>query len=281
MRRSARATERWTERSFENGHVALATRDWSGTGPDLVLLHGLGPDQRSMESLADALTAKFRVITYDQRGWGASTAGPWTFAAAVDDLSAVVAGYELANPVVVGHSLGGMIALMYGRAHPDAPGVINIDGWGPGTPEQYLGEDPDAVHELHDRLSQLRPDTRLGRVLLAALERTPTARRSKELRDRTVAAVRDLDVLALHRAVDCPVLAFSCTAPPRGITRRMMGRTAVRMGQSFRRGLRQDLDRLCEARPNIRVVEIAAPHVAPSTHPQLVADHIRAFLDPT
>ena len=119
---------------MDSGDVEIATRDWSGCGPDLVLLHGAGPDQRSMARLAAALTPYFRVVTYDQRGCGASSAGPWTFATALDDVHAVIDGYRLTNPVVAGHSLGGIVAVGYAGEHLEAPAVVNIDGWGPGRP---------------------------------------------------------------------------------------------------------------------------------------------------
>ncbi|HMC70554.1 MAG TPA: alpha/beta hydrolase, partial [Mycobacteriales bacterium] len=107
----------WRDRRVDSGDVEIATRDWSGCGPDLVLLHGAGPDQRSMARLAAALTPYFRVVTYDQRGCGASSAGPWTFTTALDDVKAVIDGYRLTNPVVAGHSLGGMSIAAWAEHH--------------------------------------------------------------------------------------------------------------------------------------------------------------------
>lgn len=55
--------------------------------------------------------------------------------------------YAVDAPVVGGHSLGGMVALAYGIAHPTCPGVINTDGHGRGRPEQYVGYDETQVRQ--------------------------------------------------------------------------------------------------------------------------------------
>lgn len=255
--------------------VTLATLDWRGHGPDVVLLHGLGPTQQSMRRLAAALTPAFRVVTYDQRCVGASSVGPWTFPTAVADLRAVIDSRGLTNPFVVGHSLGGMIALMYAAEHRDAPGVVNIDGWGPGRPEQYVGEDPDAVREVLKQISDLRLNSRIGRAAVALLERKPSVRRAKAMRERVVAALWELDVVGLHRQVSCPVLAFNCVAPPAPGTRRMLGAEAVRMLQAQRRGLRLELEALRAERSNVTVVEVNASHLAVARRPEPFASQIR------
>ncbi|HVV74870.1 MAG TPA: alpha/beta hydrolase [Mycobacteriales bacterium] len=264
-------------RSVTDGEVTIAATDWQGDGPDLVLLHGLGPDQRSMQKLAAALSPAFRVVTYDQRCVGGSTEGPWTFAAAVRDLHTVIDGLGLANPVVVGHSLGGMIALMYAGERPDAPAVVNIDGWGPGTPDQFIGEDPAAVRRVQRQIGELKPQTRFGRALVAMVQRRASVRRTEPMRNSVITALWELDVIALHREAQCPVLAFNCTAPPAVGTRLVLGREAVRMLQTQRTGLRRDLDSLCETRPNVSVIDVAASHMSAATRPELFASHIRDF----
>src|SRR5689334_14204210 len=127
-----------------NGDVRLATTDFGGTGPDLVLMHGLGPTRTSLEKLVAHL-GSWRVITMDLRGHGESGSGPWDWDTAVSDVDAVVRHYGLEKPWVGGHSLGGMIALRYAIAGHPVTGVVNIDGWGPGVAERYVDEDPVVV----------------------------------------------------------------------------------------------------------------------------------------
>jgi pimeloyl-ACP methyl ester carboxylesterase len=231
-----------------------------------------------MARLAARLITNFRVITYDQRGCGSSSAGPWTFDTALDDLHAVIKAHGLINPIVAGHSLGGLVAIRYGARHCDARAVVNIDGWGPGKPEQYVGEDSAAVTAFHDRAVRMAPHTLLGRVIDPALKRLPAVRKSRDMLLESIAAVREMDVLALHREVECPTLAFNCIAPMRGLTKHLVGAEGARLLRSYKHGLRRDLAVLVDERPNLTVIELDATHNVIATDPDLVAQHIAAFV---
>ncbi len=99
-----------------------------GSGPPLVLVHGLTDSRRSWDPLLQPLEASFDVITVDLRGHGESPdVGPYdpiTFASDVHDV--LVAEHLEDGPLVVGHSLGGLVATAYAAMFPCA-GVINID----------------------------------------------------------------------------------------------------------------------------------------------------------
>jgi pimeloyl-ACP methyl ester carboxylesterase len=77
----------------------------SGSGPAVVLLHSGLTDSRSWGTTVPALDGRYRVITYDARGYGRSPdpTAPWN---PLDDLQAVMeaAGAERAH--LVGNSLG-------------------------------------------------------------------------------------------------------------------------------------------------------------------------------
>jgi pimeloyl-ACP methyl ester carboxylesterase len=70
----------------------------------------------------------------------------------------------------MGHSLGGMITSMWGQRHPEAAGVINLDGHGNPRPDQYVGLDPHWVAERRIELDSLQ------RQQLAALSGPPHGR---------------------------------------------------------------------------------------------------------
>jgi 3-oxoadipate enol-lactonase len=107
-------------RVARNGSVALAY-DVRGRGAPLVLLQGLGVGRWGWEPVADRLARRFKVITIDNRGIGASDAppGPYSTRAMAADVLAVLddAGVEVAS--VVATSLGGMVAQELALAHPD------------------------------------------------------------------------------------------------------------------------------------------------------------------
>jgi pimeloyl-ACP methyl ester carboxylesterase len=119
-----------------SGGVRVAVREFGGRGPDLVLVHGLGRTLVDWTAAASLLTARHRVVAFDVRCHGASGDGPWTWGAVLDDLAAVAAGCGMANPAVAGHSLGGMIAVMWAERRPACPGVVNLDGHGASRPQQ-------------------------------------------------------------------------------------------------------------------------------------------------
>lgn len=266
-------------RTVANGDVDLATRDWAGQGPDLVLLHGLGPDQRSLERLALALTPTHRVITFDQRGFGESSRGPWTFHTALADLDAIIASHNLDSPLVVGHSLGGTIALHHGLTHPRCRGVVNIDGWGPGRPEQYLGKDRDSVIAFQAVALGLRGSTPIASALLAFARAMPKARRSRLTRSEATTAIAHLDVLGLARSVPCRALHFNCIAPVTGAMRLLVGARGVDLLSAYRQGLAADLAKLPQQNANSTIIELSATHDVINSHPDVVARHIVTWAD--
>ena len=89
--------------------------------PWLVLSNSLGADMSMWEPQVDAFTRHRRVVRYDTRGHGASSAppGPYDFAGLVADVVAILDRLEIAQADVVGLSLGGMTALGLGLARPD------------------------------------------------------------------------------------------------------------------------------------------------------------------
>lgn len=132
------------DRLIDAGNVQLAVRDFGGDQPPLLLVHGAGGNLAQMTTLARALRPHHRVVTLDLRGHGRSADGDWTWDAALGDLAAVCVQLELERPAVVGHSLGGMLATLWGQRHPESPGVVNLDGNPPPTrPEQLPGLDPE------------------------------------------------------------------------------------------------------------------------------------------
>ncbi|GAA2223942.1 alpha/beta fold hydrolase [Micromonospora olivasterospora] len=92
-----------------------------------ILLHGWTLDgrgwHRQLAALRDGFGDRVRVVTYDARGHGRSSAMPLrtaTLAQLGDDLAAVVDAVAPAGPVVlVGHSMGGMTIMEYAHRHPE------------------------------------------------------------------------------------------------------------------------------------------------------------------
>lgn len=108
--------------------LGLYRASYGEGAPTLVYLHG-GPGHNSSvfeATAAEALAQRQRVIVYDRRGTGrsepADDSQAFTFARAVQDLDAVLADVE--EPVLLGHSFGGALALAYLEAHPEFEGRV-------------------------------------------------------------------------------------------------------------------------------------------------------------
>jgi 3-oxoadipate enol-lactonase len=103
---------------------------WTASGPttgasrDLVMMHGLLQDLRTFDPLIPTFVdAGWRVIRFDARGHGRSTRGPgetrWADLEA--DALAVMSAAHVGESAVIGHDLGGAVAL--GLAVGDLPGA--------------------------------------------------------------------------------------------------------------------------------------------------------------
>jgi len=93
------------------------------------MIHGLGLSQKSWTNLIIALGDRYRFITYDQRGHGASTQSPdCSWSSFVGDLEALTSELALANYASVGHSLGAGVALDVASRTTECRAVTMIDG---------------------------------------------------------------------------------------------------------------------------------------------------------
>lgn len=272
----------FTTRYVDSAGVRLACRDYGGDGPALVLMHGAGMEQGSLEPLVERLRG-FRVVTFDFRGHGGSDLLPWTLASAVQDVDAVAEAHGLGVPAVGGHSLGGMVALGYGVQHPTCPGVVNIDGHGRGRPDQYVGYDESQVRAGWDRQNQRIERLTSGapaavlRLLLLVLRKRAISGEATRAILREVDAI---DLFSLYGRLTGPLLVFNAIATETGRLRKRWAGEGLELAAAYRKGLVRDLAALAADRPQTQVVTLDAPHMLIRTHTDEVARHIAAFLQP-
>jgi len=117
----------------------------SGSGPDLVLLHGWGADVGIWSELVGELSPRFRLHAVDLPGYGASpTCNPYT----LGGIAAALAE-EMPRPCLVcGWSLGGQVALEWAGAAPKqvarialiatTPSFVQRDDWPHAVPAAVL-----------------------------------------------------------------------------------------------------------------------------------------------
>jgi 3-oxoadipate enol-lactonase len=97
-----------------------ASYDISGDGPWLVLSHSLACDRTMWDEQQPLLAARFRVLRYDTRGHGNSSAppGPYTLELLADDLKALLDELNARQAHFVGLSMGGMIGQTFAIKYP-------------------------------------------------------------------------------------------------------------------------------------------------------------------
>ncbi len=97
--------------------VFLATVD-QGSGPAVLLVHGFPLDHSMWDAQVEAVSARYRVLAPDLRGFGQSgvTEGTVTMEQYADDLAGLLDALEIREPIALcGLSMGGYIALAFWR----------------------------------------------------------------------------------------------------------------------------------------------------------------------
>ncbi len=103
----------------------------AGTGePTLVLVHGIACNRAFMGPQLRRFQSSHKVLAVDLRGHGDSDAPRqrYTISALADDVGWLCDRLELSRPVVIGHSLGGLVALELAARRPElVRGAVLID----------------------------------------------------------------------------------------------------------------------------------------------------------
>lgn len=105
------------------GRLAYNVR---GGGPPIVFLHGLTFAGSTWDPIIDRLAGECRCITVDLPGHGLSALAPRPVAEVADEVHALVQELAAEPPVIVGHSLGAAVGLLYASAHP-VRGFVDVD----------------------------------------------------------------------------------------------------------------------------------------------------------
>ena len=128
----------------------------AGKGPPILFVHGLGAQLHHFKgTIFDRLEDRYRLVALDRPGSGYSTrpmfadAGLFSQAAAI---AAFIDSMGLEKPLVVGHSLGGAVALALAIAHPGKVGGLVLIS----PLSHYLGHVPSAFASLNVKSPLIR-----------------------------------------------------------------------------------------------------------------------------
>jgi pimeloyl-ACP methyl ester carboxylesterase len=164
------------DRFYESQGLRLHYADWGNdAAPSLILIHGGRDHSRSWDEVARALQPHFHVMAPDLRGHGDSDwakGSSYSLSDYVYDLTCLVRSASVHQTAIVGHSMGGMIGLMYAGAYPDRMSHLAVlDGVTvlPGSPRAPIQERITEWVAQLDRIAEQK--TRGYRTIAEAAER--------------------------------------------------------------------------------------------------------------
>jgi len=201
-----------------NGLVLHADDYGPRDGLPLVFSNSLGTDYRVWDPLLPHLPDGLRLIRYDKRGHGLSTCpdAPYAITDHMKDLADLMDVLEVSGAIIVGLSVGGLIAQSLAAARPDlVKGLVLCDtGHKIGTPDiwnpRIEAVEKGGIAALGDATMERwfsksfhtnRPDDLA--LWRAMLTRTPA-----QGYIGTCAAIRDADLTASSSALDLPTVCI-------------------------------------------------------------------------
>ena len=145
--------------SVEGAGVALNVVE-RGTGPAVLLVHGLASDAETMAPVAEALASDARVIAYDRRGYGASGAPePYhgtTVEEQAEDAAALLRALNADPALLCGDGFGALVALDLAKRY----GAL-VDGLVLSNPPLFMFV-PEATEHLAAQHAELEAAVRQG-----------------------------------------------------------------------------------------------------------------------
>ena len=110
-----------TEHEVDTGEVRLSYAEGPPNGPPVVLLHGLGRRWQVFLPLIPALSMRWHIFAPDFRGHGKSgrVAQGYRGKQYAEDITRFLRDRVPANPIVFGHSLGGMVGMWVASHYPE------------------------------------------------------------------------------------------------------------------------------------------------------------------
>jgi 3-oxoadipate enol-lactonase len=238
-------------------------------GPPLVFINSLGTDLRIWDRVVSHFSDSYRVIRYDKRGHGLSDCppAPYTIRDHATDLAGLLDQLELPQAILVGISVGGMIALDFAAIWPERVQSLVLCDTAPKIGTAVLWNE--RITNLRQHGMGAMRDVILSRWFSDAFARQDPAafsgyanmltRMPVEGYTGTCEAIRDADLTDAARTITTPTLVLYGTedlsTPP-----------ALVQG-------------LCELIPHAHCQEIPnAAHLPCIEQPDIMAQHIAQFI---
>ena len=280
------------ERRIESDGVGLHVELEGPDGAPVLFLHGVGSSGRTWEWVPHELTRARRLVRVDLRGHGRSGHAPGTYVVPRygPDVVAVLNSVVSRPAVVVGNSLGGVIAWWLAQNHPDLVTAALLEDpplFAGDTPAAEAGRFRDVFHavravilESRERgLSEQETAEHIATIRWGPAGTPPLGELLTEDGLATLAfGYHRLDIGVIDGAIDGSTLAAVETRSPVNLPVLLVAADDA-AGAAFSTG---DEERLAERQPTVEVVRI--PGSGHRIHDmrayrETFAGHLRRFLD--
>lgn len=211
------------------GEVTLyLRREGAADGTPLVFINSLGTDHRIWDAAAAVLAKEYPIVRYDKRGHGLSDCppAPYTIRDHAHDLSGLLAALSIEKAILIGISVGGMIAMDFTAAQPRQVQALILCDTFPkiGTADMWNTR----IHTLREQgMASLgaailarwfAPDFKANHPAAYNGYANMLLRMPVEGYTGTCEAIRDADLTDLARTIQAPTLvlcgASDASTPP-------------------------------------------------------------------
>ncbi len=183
--------------------VSVPARAAAGSGRTLLFLHGIGGNRDSFAAQLAHFGARWRALAWDMPGYGASPAQtPLTFAALAESVAALLDAECARRAVLVGHSLGGMIAQETAARFPDRIMALVLFA----TSAAFGGRDGEFKRAfLAERLAPLERGQTPAQIAPGLIGAMLGAAAPRGARDAAIASMAAIAPAAYRAALECIV----------------------------------------------------------------------------
>lgn len=247
----------------------IAYDDTGGDGPAVVLAHGFLMDRTMFAPQVSGLAPEFRVITWDERGFGETEwdTKPFTYWDLADDCVGLLDHLGLERPVIGGMSQGGFLSLRAALKHPDRVRALVLLDTGAEREDEAVLE---GYRAMVDTWTTTGPSDELAEIVAGIIVADPDenprwiakwkAAPHELLREPAECLFNRDDISDQLSEITCPAIVVHGSSD-----------TAISV---------EVADRLVAGLPNATgpVLVPGAAHAANLTHPEPVNEAILGFL---
>ncbi|MGD1892024.1 MAG: alpha/beta fold hydrolase [Cyclobacteriaceae bacterium] len=120
-----------------------------GEGPPLIILHGIFGTSDNWQTFGKQLASDYQVFLIDQRNHGLSPhSDTFDYPSMAEDLQQFIQQHQLGTPIILGHSMGGKVAMFYAIKYPDKFSKLVVVDIAPRSYPEHHQHNLDAMRSV-------------------------------------------------------------------------------------------------------------------------------------